>query len=41
MINKIIKPIHRIAMFIEEMKHLSISQWDIEQKNDCYESRQK
>jgi hypothetical protein len=34
MIYKIIKPIHSIIMFIDEMKHLSISQWDIDQKDE-------
>jgi len=34
MIYNIIKPIHSIIMFIDEMKHLSISQWDIDQKDE-------
>lgn len=33
MINKIIKPTQLVITFIDEMKHISINQWDIDKKH--------
>ena len=41
MISKIIKPIQSISSFIDEMMHLSISQWDVEQTTKCKTTRQQ
>jgi len=40
MINNILKPIHYVIMFLDDMKHLSISQWDINQTEENTQSQQ-
>lgn len=34
MFNKIVKTFHCISLFIDEIKHVSISQWDVEHKEE-------
>jgi len=41
MLNKIIKTFHSISLFIDEIKHISISQWDIEHNEENGNGHQK
>lgn len=41
MIQTLITPIHFITSFIDEMMHLSISQWDVEQIEEWGSERQQ
>jgi hypothetical protein len=41
MLKKIINTIHSINLFIDEIKHISISQWDVEHNEESDNGHQK